>query len=280
MPVAFNEASLAQRTIADGIRRQQILTPERVKTTSVLVDRYTLAAEASVQFKVSAKSLAWLYMLSGEATFDNTIFEDRISENCCVLLPPGLTATLSTSEGASLLYTDVPDATRLDSNFSSKPLAVLVLNWTREPVLKAEGDGRKRVALVTPAICNTAAIGIQMVIYPPGATASSYHHEGAESFVYILGGHGHCWAAGQRFSLRQGDFVYFADREPHHLEAAHDSEMRFLVFYVPGEFKTIWADPGKVTAWTSTNRDINGYRTAEDERARRGRHSGISGVRF
>jgi uncharacterized cupin superfamily protein len=68
----------------------------------------------------------------------------------------------------------------------------------REPVFKAKSDRRMRVALVSPELCQTAAIKIQMVIYPPGSTASSYHHEGAASFMYILSGRGEAWANGQR----------------------------------------------------------------------------------
>ena len=41
------------------------------------------------------------------------------------------------------------------------------------------------------------------------------------------------------------------------------------MFYVPGEFKTIWADPSKASAWISTELDINGYTPAENERERR-----------
>jgi hypothetical protein len=45
-------------------------------------------------------------------------------------------------------------------------------------------------------------------------------------------------------------------RERHRLKADDDGEMRFLVFYVPGEPRTVWADPGKVNAWVKTDRDI------------------------
>ena len=69
--------------------------------------------------------------------------------------------------------------------------------------------------------------------------------------------------------IQPGDVVYFRARERHHLKAADDSELRFLVFYAPGEFKTIWADPSKATAWISMNRDISGNETAEAERKRR-----------
>ena len=63
--------------------------------------------------------------------------------------------------------------------------------------------------------------------------------------------------------------VYFSDREPHHLAASDKCEMRFLVFYAPGAFKTVWADPSKKSAWVSTGRDINDYETAYDQMERR-----------
>jgi hypothetical protein len=66
--------------------------------------------------------------------------------------------------------------------------------------------------------------------------------------------------------IQPGDVVYFRARERHHLKAADDSELRFLVFYAPGEFKTIWADPSKASGWISTGRDINGYLTEQDQR--------------
>jgi mannose-6-phosphate isomerase-like protein (cupin superfamily) len=102
-----------------------------------------------------------------------------------------------------------------------------------------------------------------MVIYPAGSGASDYHHEGADSFVYILSGRGAAWANGQKMSLQPGDLVYFHARERHHLKAADNADMRFLLFYVPGEFKTVWADAGKVNAWVKTDRDINGRKAGE-----------------
>ena len=266
MVVKVNEKSVAAEPMNGSVARQRLLTPERVDNGDVLLDRLTLAAGASTRFEPSAKSLAWLHLLAGKAKLE-TLYRERLSDT--VLLPPGFPATISTHDGASLLYVEIPDAGRLDKGFSNtRPLFTLI-NWTREPVFKSKNDGRMRVALVSPELCHTAAIKIQMVIYPPGSTAPSYHHEGAASFMYILSGRGEVWANGQRLPIRPGDVVYFRARERHHLKAADDSELRFLVFYAPGEFKTIWADPSKASAWISTERDINGYPTAQDERKRR-----------
>jgi len=275
MVVKVNEKSVAAEPMNVGGARQRLLTPERVDNIDVLLDRLTLAAGASTRFEPSTKSLAWLHLLAGEAKLETLHSRDRLSAPHSAVLPPGFPATISTDDGASLLHVEIPDAGRLDKGFSNTTPLFTVINWTREPVLKAKSDGRMRIALVSPELCQTAAIKIQMVIYPPGATASSYHHEGAASFMYILSGRGEAWANGQRLPIQPGDVVYFSARERHHLKAADDSELRFLVFYAPGEFKTIWADPSKASAWISTERDINGYQTAQDERERRAFSDGL-----
>ena len=267
MVVNVNEKSVTAEPMNVGVERQRLLTPERVDNVDVLLDRLTLAASVSTRFEPSAKSLVWLHLLKGEAKLE-ALYRERLSDNHSVLLPPGFPATISTDDGASLLYVEIPDAERLDKDFSNATPLFTVVNWTRELVFKPKSDGRMRVALVSPELCQTSAM---MVIYPAGSSASSYHHEGAASFMYILSGHGEAWANGQRLPIQPGDVVYFRARERHHLKAADDSELRFLVFYVPGEFKTIWADPSKASAWISTKRDINGYPTAQAERERRAR---------
>ncbi len=234
----------------------------------MLLDRLTLAAGCSTRFEPSAKSLAWLHLLAGEATLDTHQYRTRLSHTHSAFLPPGFPATISTHDAASLLYVEIPDAGRLDKGFSNTTPVHTVINWTREPVFKSKSDGRMRVALVSPELCQTAAIKIQMVIYPPGSTASSYHQEGAASFMYILSGRGEAWANGQRLPIQPGDVVFFRAGERHHLKAADDIDLRFLVFYAPGEFKTIWADPSKASGWISTERDINGYLPAREERER------------
>ncbi len=68
--------------------------------------------------------------------------------------------------------------------------------------------------------------------------------------------------------MQQGDVIHFPDREWHYLKSADNAEMRFLEFYLPGEFKTVWADSSKTSAWKLTHRDLRNRETAEDERER------------
>jgi len=148
MVIKVNEKSVAAQPMNFGIARQRLLTPERVDNVDVLLDRLTLAAGASTRFEPSAKSLAWLHLLTGEAKLEAQ-YRQGLSDTYSAFLPPGFPATISTDDGASLLYVEIHDAGRLDTGFFNTTPLITVIDWTREPVFKAKSDGRMRVALVT-----------------------------------------------------------------------------------------------------------------------------------
>ena len=279
--IVFNNTAVASNPAAGpGVVRR--LTDQNVDETGIRFDRLTLAADASFRFEPSARSMVWFQVLEGDAKL-KTFYTDGLSDRHSVFLPPGFDATLSTerrqgfwrrlihqenARGVSLLCAELPDAGRFDPEFSTKQPLFSVSDWTREPVLQCKNDGRKRVSLVTAETCQTAAIKVQMVIYPPGTKSASYRHEGAESFIYLLSGRGTAGTHDQSSSVRKGDLIWFRDGEWHRLEAAADGEMRFLVLYAPGVFRTAWEDPSKASAWSPTGLDINGLETARDGRER------------
>jgi mannose-6-phosphate isomerase-like protein (cupin superfamily) len=267
MVIAFNQTTVATQQIDPGVVRQRLLPNERANDTRVLLDRLTLAPGTTARFDVPAMSLAWLQLLEGEAIL-TAVYRRRLSDNHSALLPPGFNATLTTNKGgACLLYAELPDAARFDPGFSAEPPLLTVLDWTREPVLKSKHDARKRVSLVGPEMCRTDAMRIQMVIYPPGSAGLDCHHS-ADAAIYIVSGRGTAWGTAGSIAVHQGDLIYVPERKKHHLQAADNSEMRFLTFYVPGKFETVWTDPSKVSAWVSTGLNINGGETAQDARER------------
>ena len=142
-----------------------------------------------------------------------------------------------------------------------------MVDWTREPVLDSEHDARKRIYLVTPKLSGTKAIKGEMIIYPPGTAAANHHHEGAEHFMYVLRGRGTVYANEKPFAVRQGDVIYYPDRERHYLEAAADEELVFAEFFAPAEFKTIWVDESQICTWNPTGRDIEGRLPAREIKA-------------
>jgi quercetin dioxygenase-like cupin family protein len=281
--IVFNKTAVASNPAAGpGALRRTLLTDENVEEAGIRFDRLTLPADASFRFEPSARSMVWFQVLEGEAKL-KTFYTDGLSDRHSVFLPPAFDATLSTerrqgfwrrlihqedARGVSLLRAELPNAGRFEPEVSTKQPLFTVLDWTREPVLQSKNDGRKRVPLVTAETCQTTAIKVQMVIYPPGTKSPNYRHEGAESFIYLVSGRGTAGTLDQSSSVRKGDLIWFRDGEWHRLEAEADSEMRFLILYAPGVFRTAWEDPSKATAWSPTGLDINGLETARDARER------------
>jgi hypothetical protein len=202
--IVFNNTAIEFNPPAGpGLWRRTLLTDENVEEVGIRFDRLTLAANASYRFEPSARSMMWFQVLEGEAKL-RSFYTDCLSDRHSVFLPPAFDATLSTerrrsfwrrlihrenTRGVSLLRAELPDASRFDPEFSTRQPLFTVSDWAREPALQSK-DGRKRVPLVTAEICQTAAIKVQMVLYPPGTKSASYRHEGAESFVYLLSGRG------------------------------------------------------------------------------------------
>ena len=266
--IIFNQSSVSAEQTATGVLRQRLLSEPRVKNTPVRLDRLTLAAGAKIELGIAAKSLGWLQILEGEARL-SALYSEKLCDTQSAVLPPTFRVMLSTAKGATVLYGEIPDAERIDPGFAAEPPLFMVVDWMREPVLQSQTDGRKRVSLVAPDICRTKAPRIQMVVYPAGSIGVDCRHEGADALMYFVSGSGTAWVNGQAAPVQEGDLIYVPERERYHLKAADNSEMRYLVFYAPGEFRTVASGEGKLSAWRSTGRDIRGRETALDQRQRR-----------
>jgi quercetin dioxygenase-like cupin family protein len=267
MAAIFNESTIAAEPGENGMARQRLLTEERVAGTHILLDRLTLAPGAAASLEVPARGLAWFQVLDGEALLTHGKSRETLTDAHVAFLPPGYSATISSSGGAALLYGEIPDAVRLDPALTKNPPAFRVVDWTREPVLDSEHDARKRIYLVTPKLFGTKAVKGEMIIYPPGTAAANHHHVGAEHFMYVLRGRGTVYANEQPFPVRKGDVIYYPDLERHYLEAAPDEELVFAEFFAPGEFKTIWVDESQICTWRPTGRDIRGQAPARQIKA-------------
>jgi len=267
MALVVNESAVTPETFGVNVSRQRLLTEAQVKGTHVLLDRWTLAPGTVAGLDVPAANLAWFQMLEGEAVFRCTDREERLTDAHIVFLPPRFKGSLASRAGAMLLYAEVPDAGRFDPDFAARPPRMRVVDWTREPVLDSQHDARKRIYVATPKLFGTRAIKGEMIIYPPGTEAANHHHEGAEHFMYVTRGRGTAWANESPFPVRKGDLIYYADRERHYLRSEGDEELVFVEFFVPGEYKTIWAPGAAVCTWVPTGRDIQGQKPAREIQA-------------
>ena len=266
MATIFNESTVAVVSAGREAGRQPLLNISRAPGSGILLDRLTLQGGGDLRLTVPSTSVAWLQLLAGETLMQGAE-RHTLSDAHVAFLPPGFTATLTSASGAALLYGEIPDAARIDPGFVKNPPPFRLADWTREPVLDSEHDARKRIYLVTPKLFGTKAVKGEMIIYPPGTAAANHHHEGAEHFMYVLRGRGTVYANEKPFPVRQGDVIYYPDRERHYLEAAADEELVFAEFFAPAEFKTIWVDESQVCAWLPTGRDIRGRLPAREIKA-------------
>jgi len=269
MAITFNERAVDAQSFAINATRQRLLTEARVKGTKVLLDRWTLGPGAMIELGLAPRDLAWFQLLEGEANLAGAADSQTLTPSQVAFLPPGFRGTLAAHNDAVVLYAEVPDAARFDPQLVAQPPQLRIVDWTHEPVLASEHDARKRIYLATPKLFGTRAIRGEMIIYPPGTEASNHHHEGAEHFMYVLAGSGTAWANEQPFHVKKGDLIWYADRERHYLRNEGDENMVFVEFFVPGEYKTVWAPGAAVCTWHPTGRDMQGRKPAREIQAHR-----------
>ena len=264
MAITFNERAVDAQPFGVNAYRQRLLTDAQVKGTHVLLDRWTLGHGAVIELGIAARDLAWFQLLEGEVMLSSAAGSHLLSAANVAFLPPRFRGTLAAHNDAVVLYAEVPDAARFDPQLVANPPELRIVDWTREPVLDSEHDARKRIYLVTPKLFGTHAIKGEMIIYPAGTQAANHHHEGAEHFMYVLAGSGTAWANEQPFHVKQGDLIHYGDRERHYLKSDPREEMRFVEYFVPGQYKTIWAPGASVCTWRPTGKDIRGDKPARE----------------
>jgi mannose-6-phosphate isomerase-like protein (cupin superfamily) len=262
--ITINESSVAAETVAAKVKRQPLLTANHTQDGKVLLDRLTIEAGGAHTLNVTPRDLAWLQILQGEAVLAHGGAAASLTQAHIVFLPPGFSGTLTTQAGVTLIYATVPNAARFDAAFTTSPPSFKIVDWTREPMLDSEHDARKRIYVATPKLFGTTAIKGEMIIYPPGTQASNHHHEGAEHFMYVLKGKGTAYANESPIPVRKGDLIYYSDRERHYLRSEGHEEMAFVEFFVPGEYKTIWAPGAAICTWAPTGRSISGAKPVRE----------------
>jgi len=264
MPVLFNCDSIEPEPMGTGVTRQALITPERVRSDCILLDRWTIDAGAAINMDVAGKDLAWLQLLEGSATIDGTAGVHQLTTSHVVFLPPGFAGRLAAADVAVVLYARVPQADRFDPSFGEAELPFRCVDWRAEPTLDSEHDARKRIYLVTPTLFGTRAVKGEMIIYPPGTEAANHHHEGAEHFQYFISGRGTALLSEEPHPVRAGDTLYNYEFERHNFVNDGDENMVFVEYFVPAECRTIWVDPERACTWLPTGRNIDGGAPSRD----------------
>lgn len=264
MAVIFNENSIEAQTTVDGVEIKHLITPDRVNSDKVRTDQLRLQPGTETDFSVGAGDLSWAHILEGAAVLITDTSEKPLTVDHFVFLPPGLSARIKTENGALVFRAVVPDATRFDSNWGADTLDCRCVDWTAEPVLNSEFDARKRIYMVTPQLSGTKAVKGEMIIYPPGTQAANHHHEGADHFQVILRGAAKFYLNETPHKVKAGDTVYIYDNERHYFINDGEEELVFIEYFVPGLYKTVWAENAPICTWNPTGKNIKGGKPSRE----------------
>jgi mannose-6-phosphate isomerase-like protein (cupin superfamily) len=264
LAITLRAETALTEVLTPGVERQRLLTPARVPRTKALLDKIKVASRASMNFDVARGDLAWIQMLEGEAQLTHGSMRLQLGRTHIVLVPPDVRVTLASSSAVVFLHAQVPNAARFDAALDTEAPGLRVIDWSREPVLDSQHDARKRIYIVTPKLFGTRAVKGEMIIYPPGTQASNHHHVGAEHFMYVLRGCGTAFANEKPIAIAAGDLIYYDESERHYLRSEGNEDMVFVEFFVPGVYKTVWAEGAPICTWTPTGRDIRGGKPVRD----------------
>jgi len=264
MAIHLSVHDVAPQSAAPGVQRRPLLDSSKAADIRFRLECLTIDARAELTLAVAGSDLAWFQVLNGEIALERTGEVQKLTDSHVVFLPPGFRGKLTTEAGASILYALVPQAASLDPQFASQPPGYRVVDWRNEPLLESKHDARKRIYLATPALFGTQAIKGEMIIYPPGTEAPRHYHVGAAHFMVFLKGSGTAFAGERSIAVREGDVVYYDDREIHALRGGEGGDMIFSEFFVPAGAKTVWVEPEKACTWLPTGKNIRGGKPSRE----------------
>ena len=258
MAIIFNYNNVEAEFLEKGVKRQKLITPERVNSDNVTTERIYIPSEATLELRIDRDELAWLHLINGSISLHSEKQNYILDHKHFVLLPPDCNTVIKGNDDTVIFKASVKRATRFDPDWNPETIKLDLVNWTREPVLNSEFDARQRIYMLTPNLAGTSAAKGEMILYPPGTEAANHHHEGAEHFQVILRGSATFYLNGKPRKVSKGDTIYIYDNEQHYFINDGKAELVFIEYFVPGKYKTVWAEGAPVCTWHPSGKDING----------------------
>ncbi|MBM3341242.1 MAG: cupin domain-containing protein [Betaproteobacteria bacterium] len=269
-----NEQNCAPEPLGAAAQRRRLLNAATVPGAKVEVERLSLAAGARCALEVPAGALGWIAVLQGRVHLTHEPAQHHLGDTHVALLPVGANHTLVTENGAELLYAIVPEAATLDPKLRDTTLEFKAVDWAQEPLLDSKNDKRKRIYVATPKLTGTKAMKAEMIIYPPDTMGSNHHHEGAEHFMYVIKGETTGYSDEVPHRYTAGDLVYHPNGE-RHFSHTGENGLTFIEFFVPAEYKTVWADDTRICTWLPTGKNVQGGKPSRDIAAHDSLRAGV-----
>ncbi len=257
MTLLIRGTKIAKHDIGEGVSQKLLLNRHETGESRLEIKKISLNVNAYLELTFEQNSLNWFHPLTPGLMVDSNNFDLQslrvINGGKKVIIE-----NVGNAE-AELLFCTVLRVSRFLSNGEHIPFESHLVDWSVEPVLLSEFDSRKRIYLASPGLWQgLSCVKGEMIIYPEGGSAPPHHHEGAEHFQYIMAGSGTVTFNETKHVVEKGDILYFFEKEVHEFINNQSEEFIFAEFFVPGSYKTIWAEDVSVCTWLPTAKDING----------------------
>ena len=261
MTLLIKGSTIAEYVVSKGVSRKLLLNRHETGDSRLEINKYIVDSEAEIELNLEKDSLSWFHALTEGIMIDSVTFDKQ-----SLLVLKGDNKTVIQNSGSSIaeiLLCTVPKVSRFLGAGEAIPFKTHSVDWSVEPVLLSEFDSRKRIYLASPGLWQgLSCVKGEMIIYPKGGTAPLHHHENAEHFQYIMEGTGTVTFENTEHIVEKGDVLYFFENEVHSFENKDADEFVFAEFFVPGDYKTIWAKDANVCTWLPTGKDLRGRKAA------------------
>ena len=258
MSVHLNRDDVAPEFLPNGASRRRLIDERSVPGTQCSFDVLTIDARGSLDLRLPRRGVAWAQVLNGSLRVQGGSEDLVLGESQLLFLASAFAGRLTSVGGAELILLEVPNAGQFDPESETALPGVKSVDLGLEPMLQSEHDKRTRIYVATAGLFGTRALIGELVAFPPGTVSQNHHHVGAEHFQYVLRGEATVYLNETPRRLRAGDLLYKYDRERHYCENDGKGELVFVEFFVPGEYETVWVNPERSCAWSSTGRNALG----------------------
>ena len=261
MTLLIRGTEIAKHRLSDGISERLLLNRHETGGSRLEIKKFSLDMNTNFELMFEQNSLNWLHALTPGLLVDSKNFDMQSLR----VINGGKKIVIENvgNAEAELLFCAVPGVSRFLSKSEHIPFDNHLVDWSVEPVLLSEFDSRKRIYLASPGLWQgLSCVKGEMIIYPEGGSAPLHHHEGAEHFQYIMAGSGTVTFNETKHIVEKGDILYFFEKEVHEFINNNSEEFVFAEFFVPGTYKTVWAEDVSVCTWLPTEKDINGRKAS------------------
>ena len=207
----------------------------------------------------------WIHIIKGKCIEQDGAIS---KENIC-FIPENKKINLKASEHSLILLCTVKNYQRFNTKDNRLISSVKIINWKKEPVLQSVHDNRMRIYIATKNLWGLDAVKGEIIIYPKNTRAPAHHHVGAEHFQFVLAGVGIALVNGKEIKVQAGDLIYNYENEIHWFKNPNSEAFSFAEFFVPGVYKTIWAEKENVCTWSPTGRNVEGGKPTREIKSHR-----------